>query len=212
VEASENRTSVYEAHVPPPAVEFDTLLSRARQGDHGAMAEISRQYEPQLRLVAHRLLGPALRPYLDSVDLVQSVHKSLLLGLRQQKFDISTPESLLALALEMVRHKAARQARRFKRQRRLEGETPSDSDPPGPLASLPSREADPAGQADVRDSFDFICRFLDRHEQHILDRRRQGYKQVEIADELGVDRDVFRVYWSRTVQRLRARGVLEEWL
>ena len=60
------------------------------------------------RIVAHFLLSRDLRPYLDSLDLVQSVHKSLLLGLRSDKFDISNPEKLVALALTMVRRKAAR--------------------------------------------------------------------------------------------------------
>ena len=48
------------------------------------------------------LLGPALRPYLDSLDLVQSVHRSLLLGLRQEKYDISSPDQIIALAVTLV--------------------------------------------------------------------------------------------------------------
>ena len=60
------------------------------------LAALVQSYESKVRLVARVLLGPALRPYLDSVDLVQSVHRSLMLGLRQDKFDISSPEKLMA--------------------------------------------------------------------------------------------------------------------
>src|SRR5262245_25926969 len=93
--------------------EIAGLLARARSGDGAARDELARPYEPKLRLVARVLLGPALRPYLDSVDLVQSVHKSLLVGLRDQKFAFNSPDDLLALAVTMVRRKVARQWRRL---------------------------------------------------------------------------------------------------
>src|SRR5436853_3971640 len=96
--------------------DFVTLLAQARGGDQQALQQLVHQYEPKVRLVARVLLGPALRPYLDSVDLVQSVHKSLMLGLRDDKYELSTPENLLALALTLVRRKVARQWRRHRRQ------------------------------------------------------------------------------------------------
>src|SRR3954447_26621985 len=101
-----------------PPTEFADLMARAGRGDEAALAELSRQYEPKVRVVARVLLGPALRPYLDSVDLVQSVHKSLMLGLRQDKFELATPENLLALALTLVRRRVPRQWRRIRRQQR----------------------------------------------------------------------------------------------
>src|SRR5437764_901881 len=101
------------------ALEFEALLRRARGGDQVAQELLVRQYEAKVRIVARVLLGPALRPYLDSIDLVQSVHRSLIRGLRDDKFDASSPERLLALAVTMVRRKAARQWRRMRRQQRL---------------------------------------------------------------------------------------------
>ena len=64
-----------------------------------------RQYEPEVRIVARVLLGPALRPHLDSIDLVQSVHRSLLVGLRQNKLEIGGLEQLIGLVLTMLRRK-----------------------------------------------------------------------------------------------------------
>src|SRR5438874_9664351 len=116
--------------MPETTDDYTSLLARARQGDAEAMSQLCQLYEKELRVVARVLLGPALRPYLDSIDLVQSVHRSLMLGLRENKFDISTPENLLALALTMVRRKAARQWRHLKRQQRLEaGSTETGSLP-----------------------------------------------------------------------------------
>ncbi len=67
-------------------------MARATSGDIEAQSDICQQYERQVRIVARVLLGNALRPHLDSMDLMQSVHKSLLMGLRDNRFDISTPE------------------------------------------------------------------------------------------------------------------------
>src|SRR5262245_57385672 len=104
--------------MPDTAGEFEDLLVRARGGDREALAQLATKYEPKVRLVARVLLGPALRTHLDSLDLVQSVHKSLLIGLRQNRFDLATPENLMALALTLVRRKVARQWRRIRRQQR----------------------------------------------------------------------------------------------
>src|SRR5688572_12807585 len=98
---------------------FAALLGRARQGDEAALAELAAKYEPEVRIDARVQLGQALRPYLDSMDLVQSVHRSLLVGLRQNKFEFASPENLIGLALTMVRRKVARHWRKLRRQHRL---------------------------------------------------------------------------------------------
>src|ERR1051325_4822453 len=100
--------------------DFAALVSRARAGDPGALTRLAQQYEPKVRIVARVLLGPALRPYLDSMDLVQSVHRRLLVGLRANKFDTPAPAPLIALAVTLVRRKAAGQWRPLRRQQRLD--------------------------------------------------------------------------------------------
>src|SRR5262245_10668681 len=99
---------------------FAELLSKGRGGDRAALALLAEEYEPQVRVVARAKLGTALRPYLDSMDLVQSVHRSLMLGLRDQRFEIDSPDGLVALALTIVRRKVARHWRRLRRQQRLD--------------------------------------------------------------------------------------------
>ena len=87
---------------------FSHLMQRARDGDRLAIEQLVRLYEAEVRMIAPATgLGAPLRPYLDTVDLVQSVHRSLLTGLRHDKFDISTPDKLVALALTIVRRKTA---------------------------------------------------------------------------------------------------------
>jgi RNA polymerase sigma factor (sigma-70 family) len=198
--------------VPDVPHEFTALLERSRQGDRNAQAQLVGQYEFKVRLVARYLLGPALRPYLDSVDLVQSVHKSLLLGLRHNQFDVATPEHLIALALTLVRRKVARQWRHLQRQRRLEsGPTPT-SDLSGVLTSLSSPQPDPARAAQFNDQVRHLCASLDAADQRLLELRLQSHTPAEVADQLGLTTNALYVRLSRLRQRLRAAGVLDDWL
>lgn len=190
---------------------FDELLTRAKAGDEGAMAELVAQYEPEVRMVARVRLGAALRPHLDSVDLVQSVHKSLMLGLQRDQYDISSPEKLVALALTMVRRKVAKQWRKMKRQQRLESGTASGN-VPALLASLCTPESDPAAVASQKNEIEQIFSKLSDSERQLIELRMDGYSTAEAARELGLDADVLRVHLSRLRKRLRAAGVMSDLL
>ena len=100
-------------------LEFERLIELARTGDAAAIESLVEQYEPEVRTVVRLRLGQALRPYLDSVDVMQSVHKSLMIGLQKGRFDISSPQKLVALAMTMVRRKVARHWRKMRRQQRI---------------------------------------------------------------------------------------------
>src|SRR5262245_52696476 len=194
------------------ALSFAVLLSRARQGDEEAVKELCRQYEPRLRVVARVLLGPALRPLLDSMDLVQSVHRSLLIGIREEKLDISTPENLIALALTLLRRKVARHWRRVQRQRRLAAGSSTIDLLPTILAELTTPEAGPAETAQYHDQMEQLCRQLDATERHVLALRLDGYTTAEIAEQLGLNHVTLRVRLTRLRERLRSSGVLHDWL
>ena len=189
--------------------EFAELLEKAKAGDEAALARLAEQYEPKVRIVARVLLGPALRPYLDSVDVVQSVHRSLLAGLRGGKFDLSTPANLVALAVTMLRRKVARQWRHLRKQQRLSlgsGGIPDDA-----RADLLDRRAgadpDPADEAAFRDSAGKLYEQLTESEQQMLDLRLQGFGTDEIAARLGINPIALRVRFTRLRQRLQENGV-----
>jgi RNA polymerase sigma-70 factor (ECF subfamily) len=194
------------------ATDFDELLTRARSGDESAMTALVEQYEPEVRMVARVRLGAALRPHLDSVDLVQSVHKSLMIGLRADRYDISTPEQLIALALTIVRRKVSRQWRKLKRQQRLSGDGSGSQNLPGLIASLSASESDPAEIASIREATAHILSRLDETETRVIELRLEGYTTAEVARQLGLDADVLRVKLSRLRRQLRERGVMNELL
>lgn len=196
----------------PAEVEFNELLMRARKGDRAAMQTLVQQYEPEVRIVARVRLGAALRPYFDSLDLVQSVHRSLMLGLRQDKFDISTPERLVGLALTIVRRKLARQWRRLRRQKRLnEGQNSSDS-LADLLVSLSTPESGPESVATVRDQTERWLSEMTDVEKRVMELRLEGFTTAEVARQLGMDPDVLRVRLSRLRRRLREQGLLSDYV
>jgi RNA polymerase sigma-70 factor (ECF subfamily) len=188
--------------------DFAELIRKARTGDAAAISEIVRRYEPEVRLVARLRLGAALRPYLDSVDLVQSVHKSLIRGLQDEKFEIARPEQLVALALTMVRRKAAKAWRKLQRQKR-----PGDAGDslPDVLVNLITPQTDPAEEVAFRDAVERLCRDLEPLDKQLLEKNLQGYRTAEIARELGVSGDLLRVRLSRLRAKLRAAGIAEDW-
>jgi RNA polymerase sigma-70 factor (ECF subfamily) len=195
-----------------PPEPFPELVSRARAGDQAALAELARTYEPEVRIMARVLIGPALRPYLDSMDLVQSVHRSLMVGMQMNKFDLAGPENLLALALTMVRRKVARQWRRHRRQQRDDRPGLEAGELADVLATLASTELDPARAAQLNDTLRQVCARLDGDERHILGLRLEGHSTAEVARMLGLDADVLRVQLSRLRQRLRGAGLTEGWV
>ena len=162
-------------------------------------------------MVARVLLGRALRPYLDSVDLVQSVHRSLMIALRTRDYDLENPEQLVALAITMVRRKTARHWRRMQRQKRMDGASDSQN-LAVVMASLCDSREDPAEEAQFTDLIERLCDELDETERRMLDLRLQGYTSPEVAAELGMHAVAIRVRWTRLRKRLQERGVVADWM
>jgi RNA polymerase sigma-70 factor (ECF subfamily) len=195
-----------------PEIPFPELLRLARSGDRDALDRLVRTYEADVRIAARVLLGPALRAHLDTVDLVQSVHRSLMLGVRQDKFDVASPAQLIALALTMVRRKVARKWRRHRRQLPVGVATNSDDDLGDVLTSLHSTETDPARAVQLRDAAARVFRGLDEADRRLLELRLEGWSTADIARQLGQNPDVLRVRLSRLRKHLLDNGVLGDWL
>lgn len=211
--AIRDRETMQNVHVSASATDdFPTLMALASQGNSAALATLVKRYEPEVRMAARVMLGPALRPYLDSVDLVQSVHHSVLKGLQRDRFEISQPEQLLALALTIVRRKVARHWRKVRRQLRSEtNPTPISEQGGEGLASLSSPQSDPTAPAQFDDQMAHLQRLLDPTERKLIEMRLLGHSTAEVARSLGLDADVLRVRLHRLRVRLRSSGLLDDW-
>jgi RNA polymerase sigma-70 factor (ECF subfamily) len=202
--------SLREEHMTQQTADFLTLVAQARAGNNEALAGLIQEYEPKIRLVARAMLGPALRPFLDATDLVQSVHKSLLLGLRGDRFVLSRPEDLLGLTITLVRRKVARHWRRIRRQLQGDCTTNTRGSLAEVLSSLTARQDDPARAAEYNDQLKELCRHLSDEERQMLELRLDGHTFPEIAAVLGHHPIALRVRMTRLRQRLKENGVFTE--
>ncbi|MFO0942558.1 MAG: sigma-70 family RNA polymerase sigma factor [Pirellulales bacterium] len=190
--------------------DFDLLLAAARSGDETAMQRLVTHYEPELRIVARHRLGPALRPHLDTIDLVQSVHRSLLIGLRANRFDISSPEKLIGLAVTIVRRKAAKHWRHLKRQQRLSCHDDTQDDFVDTMLSLRTPQNDATENVANNELVAQWLTSLDDVEKQLITMRLEGHSTADVAKILDLDPDVLRVKLSRLRKRLRERGLMDD--
>ena len=144
------------------------------------------------------------------MDLLQSVHRSLLVGLREAKFDISSPEKLIALASTIARRKVSRKWRTIRRQQPLGGRGAESL--AQTLSSLSSSSPDPAKAAEFNDQIERLCESLSDVERRMLELRLEGYTSPEVASQLGLHAVALRVRWTRLRKRLHDSGILTDWL
>lgn len=187
-----------------------SLMELARRGDQAAMSRLAELYESEVRIVARVHLGAPLRPYFDSLDLVQSVHRSILVGLRADKYEIASPEKLIALAATMIRRKIAREWRRAKRQTRTDPRPQDSTAPANSLVHLSAASTDPQASVALRDQVSHLLLLVSTVDRRLIELRLDGYTTAEAARELRLDADVCRVRLSRLRQRLKRIGVMEE--
>ncbi len=179
-----------------------SLTRRAAQGDLAAQTVLCHAYENEVRIVARVHLGTQLRPHLDSVDVTQSVHRSILSGLIAGRFLIDNSRGLVALACLIARRKIAKQWRKHRRQLR-----------PDPSGELNLQElidhADTAPQARSEMACEELSRIRDSVtplERLLIDRKLAGMTSNQIAEELNIDPVAVRVRWSRLSAKLRKHG------
>jgi RNA polymerase sigma factor (sigma-70 family) len=192
---------------PEPA-DLQALLDRIREGDDQALASLLQRYETQLRVAGRVLLGARLRSQVDSLDLVQSVHRVLMPGLREGRYRIASLDQLLALARTIIRHKVIRNWRRMQREDATQASRLEQSSAD---ASAASSAGDTSKAIEIEDLKRHILGGLNDFDRRVIELRLDGFSNVEIADMLGCDAHALRAHLSRLRQQLRRDG-LAEWL
>ena len=193
-----------------PFGEFENLLQQIRGGSEEAINQLVQLYQEDIRIIARAQLGPLLRPYMDSLDLVQSVHHSLIVGLRTHRYEFSSPDKLVAFAAVVMRRKVARHWRKLRRQQRESGIRTSDNELPDFVATLSVERQDPAEIASFRDQIAYVVSRLEGVDRELVTLRLEGYSTAAAARHLEIDADVARVRLSRVRRRLQNAQVLAQ--
>lgn len=175
---------------------FSQLLDEVRAGSEPAAWELVERYEPHIRSVLTRALGPQLRTRLDSIDLAQATWLSFFRH-RSRLANIDQPKELVGFITAIVRNKlrhAVRDNRRACRDVRrgvpLENATTGD-------AALQAQNSRPSQVVAAKERWQILMAGLPDHHRRMVELRSQGLTFVAIAGELGcAERTVRRVMES----------------
>lgn len=179
--------------------DFRLLIGRARTADPEAVAELVKLYEADVRRAARAALGPGLQHLVDSVDLVQSIHRSLLAYLQRDATQPESPAHLCALALLMVRRKIGRQWRKERRHRSWSESADTA------VSHHRTAEHDPARAVLLDDQVQNLLDSLDLTDRQVVELRLMGYNTAAAARMLGIDADILRVRLSRLRRALKVK-------
>ena len=189
---------------------FGPILRLAIANDEGAWVLLIRLYEPGLRKAARDLLGAVLRSEVDCEDIVQAVHWSLWVGLRQEKIKVDSVESLIAIANSILRRKIARVWRNLERRKRITCQALEESRLGGHLTEVHESTDDPARQISADDEFERLCKIMTRTERRLVELRMLGFSTAEAAREMGRDSESLRVTLARLRKKLKSSGLLSD--
>jgi len=172
---------------------FAKLLEEVRAGSESAAWELVERYEPHIRSVLARGLGPQMRTRLDSIDLAQAAWLSFFRH-RSRLAQIDQPKELVGFITAIVRNKLRHAVRDHHRACRdvrrgvpLGAATSGDS-------ALEAHVARPSQVVSARERWQTLMDRLPEHYRRMVELRSRGATFVEIARTLGcAERTVRRV-------------------
>jgi RNA polymerase sigma factor (sigma-70 family) len=156
-----------------------------------------------LARLGHSALGPGLRRFLDSGDLVQSVLGDLWPDMAQLKFE--SRDAFLALLAARLRWKASDRSRRLqagKRREDLRKNADADllaTNQPGPVTELVSAE-------EWQQTALALAR-LNKRDRELVRGHLNGLSWAELAAENGLQPESARKAVQRALARARQGGV-----
>src|SRR5262249_39020373 len=125
----------------------------------------------------------------------------------QGRFDVKTPENLVALAVTLVQRKVARIWRRLQGQ---PGVVNGSANAESILLRLPGKDEDPARIAEHDEQVRRVLDSLPELDRRLVELRLEGCTTAEAARALDMSPDVLRVRLQRLRQRLRDSGMFQE--
>jgi RNA polymerase sigma factor (sigma-70 family) len=198
----------------PPSLpaddEFVKLLARVRLGDDSAADELIRRYERAVLRCVRSRLSRTLRGAMDSMDVMQSVHRSLLIGLKNERFQMTSPQQLIGLAVVMVQRKVARHWRKEKKLPTRGTVATSCGDDVICIESVPSTDSTPSEVAAATDLLDRFLSQLNDLDRQLVQLKLEGYNSVDAGGIMHLEPAFIRMRWSRLRQRLREREHLND--
>jgi RNA polymerase sigma factor (sigma-70 family) len=189
---------------------FEQLIERVRGGDDQAAGDLVRLYEPEVRRFIHfRLTTPALRRFVDSLDICQSVLANFFVHLDKGRLQLENPDQLRRLLITMARNKLHDHARKMKAARRDARRLEMGGD--ASLQHVADAMDGPSEKLMTEELVLALRSRLSEEELYLVDQRFSGRSWGELADELQTSAEAIRKRMTRAMDRAAAElGLIEE--
>jgi len=182
---------------PEVCVDLARILEEAQNGDQRAWETLFNECYPKVRRVVRRKLSRSMRSLYDSTDFASDVMGNLVANLDRLKFP--SVDSLLGFLAHVAEQKVIDEHRRqHTRKRDIGKDRPlSAGDPDEGPVELPSGEPTASQVAQANDTDEQLLARPDKTERTIIELRRKGHSNSDIAEQTG---------WNvRKVQRFLER-------
>jgi RNA polymerase sigma factor (sigma-70 family) len=187
---------------------FVHLIQRLRGGEQTAAEELVRHYEPVIRrAIRVRLVNPALRRTVDSVDICQSVMGSFFVRAALGQYDLNSPEQLAGLLIKLARNKVADAARRQQAEKRDVRRMQQEASAVERVMDGHDSPSQMVAGAELLQKFRDK---LDPEELDLAEQRAQGREWNDLAAERGQSAEALRKRLQRALDRVARELGLEE--
>ena len=160
----------------------ESLLTRLNGGDAAAGEQAFRAFEPYLRRLVRRRLGPRMRAKFDSVDVVQSVWVDLVRGFQAGRWQFADAARLRAFLVRATRNRFLNRVDRHRAAVDRERPLPPDGADP----RLPSREPPPSERARRDELWERLLALCPPAHREVLRLKQEGRPLAEIAARTGL--------------------------
>ena len=176
---------------------FPDLMSRFRNGDEAAAAELVTRFGPQIRrAIRVRGTGSRLGRVLDSEDLMQSVYAILWQNRNDPALRVVGPGQLVEWLLTVARNRRNERARQAATAKRGGKHIDLGFEV---LAAVPTGVQSPSAASADRDLIKMILDRLNPEERQIAEARSEGVSWAELADLAGTSSEALRKRFHRAV-------------
>jgi DNA-directed RNA polymerase specialized sigma24 family protein len=186
----------------PPA-DFTQLIARIRAGDERELARLHSALAGPLHRIAANYIGTALQPHIDAEDLVQRVWLILWNGLRSNRFEITTPTQLVALARTLLKRQASRAVQRYRHAMHAMADT-AEFNFNVTLVDIRAVPVCPVKKVEVNEQLQSLMKRVSKDDRRML-KLLIGHSIAAAARLLKVEPAALRMRLSRLRVRVRPR-------
>jgi RNA polymerase sigma-70 factor (ECF subfamily) len=178
---------------------FAQLMRRVKAGEAKAAEELLREYEPAVRrAIRVRMVNPALRRTMDSMDLCQSVMGSFFVRAALGQYELESPGQLVALLVRLARNKVVDHARHEQAKRRDHRRAKDDG---SVIDQVAANQETPSQIVSGQELLEVFRGKLSPEERYLADQRALGREWNDLAAELGQGAEGLRKQLQRAVDR-----------